>query len=67
MTREEQAAKIIDDLLCLYELWPHGKMMTDNSITRDALNFIAETRRKNPAYPITMVLANWMREKQMIE
>jgi hypothetical protein len=67
MTREERIVKIIDELLCLYEVWQHGEIITDNSIVRDALNYIAETRHKNPMHPITASLAHWMREKQMIE
>lgn len=52
----EEAAKIIDELLVFYELWSHRTISMDNSIIRDALNYIAEARRKNPNHPIERAL-----------
>jgi len=62
MTREEKAAEIIDSLLVLFELYKE-----DYSVIRDALEFIAETRRKNPRHPITVALALYMREQKLID
>ena len=55
----ERATKIIDELLVLFELYEQ-----DYNIIDDALEFIAESRRKNPQYQITVSLADFMAKKR---
>lgn len=62
MTKEEQAAYIIDNLMVLFEVY-----QDDYHIVRMALGYIAEVREKNPNHPITVSLANYMRKKGLIE
>lgn len=61
LTKEERSAKIIDELLVLFDLYE-----SDYQIVQDALGFIAEARRNNPDYPITASLAQYMRDRNLI-
>lgn len=58
----EVGAEIIDNLLCIFGLYKE-----DYSIVKDALAYIAAVRNCNPRQPITVALANHMREKGLIE
>lgn len=60
--RDEHAAKIIDELLVLFQLYRE-----DYNIVNEALQFIAATRYNNPEHPITRSLANYMREIGLID
>jgi hypothetical protein len=62
----EQGAKLIDELICLFALWPE-KELVDNSITREALEYISQVRKRNPLHPITIPLANILSERELIE
>jgi hypothetical protein len=57
MIEAEAAAKIIDEILVLFDLYGE-----DYRIIEDALGFIAKVRRQNSSHPITVSLANYMRE-----
>lgn len=61
LTKEERSAKIIDELLVLFDLYE-----SDYQIVQDALGVIAEARRNNPDYPITASLAQYMRKRNLI-
>lgn len=61
LTKEEQAAKIIDGLLVLFSLYDE-----DYNIIDDALHYIAETRKNNPNHPITVSLSDYMESKNLL-
>lgn len=60
----ERAAKALDELITLRYLRDD---MMDFHIVDDSLRIIAQARRDNPSYPITVALANYMREHGYIE
>ncbi|MEW6738138.1 MAG: hypothetical protein AB1489_43090 [Acidobacteriota bacterium] len=60
-----KAVKIVDELLCLLIL---GNVYDDNYRTvQDALKEIAIAKNDNPQFPITIRLANILRDKGLIE
>jgi hypothetical protein len=57
----ERATKLLDDLLVLFALYDK-----DYNIVDEALKAIAVSRKTNPAYPITVALAQFMQDKGLI-
>src|SRR5215211_3758859 len=60
----ERAAKALDELITLRYLRDD---IMDFNIVDDALRMIAQARRQNPRYPITVALADYMREHGYID
>lgn len=66
-TNRERAAEIIDSLLVLFTIYDKDIYESNSSAIKDAIEYIAKTRRQNSDYPITVSLARYMREKGLIE
>lgn len=60
----ERATKALDELITLRYLRDN---MMDFNIVDDALRMVAQARRHNPTYPITVALADYMREHGYID
>jgi hypothetical protein len=58
VTTEGKAIKLLDELLTLFRLYEE-----DYSVIDDALEAIAAYRKTHPDHPITVSLADHMREK----
>jgi hypothetical protein len=56
-----RAAKLIDELLVLSKLYEQ-----DYNVVDDALHFLAATRRVRPEFPLTVALAEYMRQRGLI-
>lgn len=62
LSEAEIGAKIVDDLLVLFDLYKE-----DYSVVNDALKFIAERRQKNSNFPITVRLSEYMKQLEIID
>jgi len=64
MTELERACKLLDELLCLMGSTNAGKL--DFHCQREALEMIAAARKNNPDYPITVWLADILKDRGLL-
>lgn len=67
--REEYLSKLLDEVICLFVPRENGgwKGVEQYDCVDQSLKAIAETRNRNPNYPITVSLADKLREMNLIE
>lgn len=63
MTELERACKLLDELLCLFSVRDDR---LDSHCMREAMEMIAEARKNNPEYPITLWLVDRMKERGLL-
>lgn len=70
LTEQELIVKLLDDLLCIHVFLKHHPDIPSLShlfgCDVDALKVIAETRKRNPDFPITMGIADYMRREGLL-
>jgi hypothetical protein len=63
ITELERACKLLDELLCLMGM--NGRTL-DLHCQREAMDMIAAARKNNPNYPITVWLADMLKERGLL-
>jgi hypothetical protein len=61
---DPEAAKIIDELICLLSF--PGTEIADFSIVSDGLAYLMRTRREHPEHPVTVSIFREMAKRGMI-
>jgi hypothetical protein len=62
LTEEEQAIKLLDDVICLFNLYDKDYNIIDRCYEK-----IINARSKNPNFPITLALNNMLVEKGLLQ